>query len=584
VLGDDRFAGELLRLQDETPLLARAEGESWMRLHALAREVLQRRFAQLPLAERQMLARKASVWYAERGLLEEAADQSFLAGDASEALALVEQSTQRMTVQGRSTAVLDWYRRLLPKEIKERPGFWGPAAWALAMSDRHDEALPLAGLILAQPKLDPRAAFEAALIGVTAAAYADRPEQIAQLLAPWPEPPQQVRPDILPIHLVAQSSLALLQGQPDQARLQLARVSRLDTLQAYSPVSYGFAAFTTALSYLWEGRVVLAEQALRPALTRAEERLQRDHPVACMLAALLAQACWEIGLDDDAAGLLAGRLEVLERHGLPDAWMAAYKTLARIAERDERQDQALNLLETLRAIGQSRGMIRPQALAMFEIVRLHARHGRADVASSFAAQLEALVRGRRTPAPGMFAPWLELHAELARAQAGLAQDNSTLLPQVLQAAQAAAGLATSLKRHGDLIEARLLGAEALRRRGSADARSVLNEALSLAQAEGMLRLLREHGARRDSPPAAAASAKEPVAGATIGPGTGLLTGKEREVLMLLNRNLSNKEIALAMSVGEQTVKWHVKNVFNKLNAANRKHAVARARMLGLVDG
>jgi LuxR family maltose regulon positive regulatory protein len=68
-----------------------------------------------------------------------------------------------------------------------------------------------------------------------------------------------------------------------------------------------------------------------------------------------------------------------------------------------------------------------------------------------------------------------------------------------------------------------------------------------------------------------------------GPTTGLLTGKEREVLTLLSRNLSNKEIAAAMNVGDQTVKWHVKNVFNKLNAASRKHAVARARMLGLVD-
>jgi len=63
----------------------------------------------------------------------------------------------------------------------------------------------------------------------------------------------------------------------------------------------------------------------------------------------------------------------------------------------------------------------------------------------------------------------------------------------------------------------------------------------------------------------------------------LLTSKEREVLALLNRNLSNKEIALALDVGDQTVKWHVKNVFSKLNAANRKHAVARARLLGLVD-
>jgi LuxR family maltose regulon positive regulatory protein len=583
VLGEDRFSAELLRLQEETPLLIRAEGESWMRLHSLAREVLQQRFARLPAAEQSKLARAASAWYADHELFEEAADQSFLAGDAARAVALVEESAQRMTVQGRSTAVLAWYRRLSPKDLKGRPGFWGPAAWALAMGDRHDEAQPLVDLILSQPNLDPTVRFEAALIGNTMAAFADRPERMAQLVEPWPEPPPQARQDIVPIHLIAQSTLALYQGKPDQTRLLLARISRLDTLQSYSPVSYGFAAFGTGLSYLWEGRVALAEQVLRPSLTRAEDRLQRYHPVACMLAALLAQACWEIGRDDDATGLLTGRLDALERHGLPDAWMAAYKTLARVAERDDRQDQALDLLETLRAIGQSRGMIRPQALAMLEIVRLHARHGRADIATSFAAQLEALVRGRRTPIPGPFAAWLELHAELARARAGLAHEDGKLLPQVLQAAEAAASLATSLKRTGDLIEARLLCAEALRRRGAADASSVHSEALSLAQAEGMVRLLREHGARRDAAPEVVAPVKDTAPIALPGPTTGLLTGKEREVLTLLSRNLSNKEIAAAMNVGDQTVKWHVKNVFNKLNAASRKHAVARARMLGLVD-
>jgi LuxR family maltose regulon positive regulatory protein len=50
----------------------------------------------------------------------------------------------------------------------------------------------------------------------------------------------------------------------------------------------------------------------------------------------------------------------------------------------------------------------------------------------------------------------------------------------------------------------------------------------------------------------------------------------------MSRALSNKEIALAMGIGEQTIKWHVKNLFGKLNAASRKHAVARARMLGLI--
>jgi LuxR family maltose regulon positive regulatory protein len=65
---------------------------------------------------------------------------------------------------------------------------------------------------------------------------------------------------------------------------------------------------------------------------------------------------------------------------------------------------------------------------------------------------------------------------------------------------------------------------------------------------------------------------------------GLLTPKEARILSLLATGKANKEIARAMDIGEQTVKWHLKNVFFKLNAASRKHAVDRARLLGLLTG
>jgi LuxR family maltose regulon positive regulatory protein len=62
-----------------------------------------------------------------------------------------------------------------------------------------------------------------------------------------------------------------------------------------------------------------------------------------------------------------------------------------------------------------------------------------------------------------------------------------------------------------------------------------------------------------------------------------LTPKEREVLELAARNLSNKEIGLAMQVSEETIKWHMKNLFAKLDAGTRKQVVQRARILGLLE-
>lgn len=62
-----------------------------------------------------------------------------------------------------------------------------------------------------------------------------------------------------------------------------------------------------------------------------------------------------------------------------------------------------------------------------------------------------------------------------------------------------------------------------------------------------------------------------------------LTSKEKEVLTLLVRGKSNKEIASELFISETTVKTHVSNLLRKLDVGDRTQAVIKALELKLVN-
>jgi LuxR family maltose regulon positive regulatory protein len=588
----------LAQLRELTPILSEDLDSEWSRIHPLAREFLASLFAALPEAERLEYHARAARWLDEHGQCEEAARHMLEAGMPDEAYRVIARALHGVLLRGQVSLVKDWIDRLPRDEILQRTGLRLTVGWMLAQSDRHAEAAQLVGPILDDATADDGDRCESAEICATAALFADDLGLMSEIVSAWY--------DVLPTHsifrhVVGVNQLALLtlyRGAPDQARYTYRQLPPDDG--SVGGYALGWRDWIIGLSYLWEGQVDLAARTLQVALARAEEDSGRRSSISVMLAAALAAAQWERDETLAAAELLANRLDVLERSAPPDAIALGYVTAARTSALDGNEQRALDLLDSLFALGEARSLPRLCVASLGERMRQHALRGRADLCTAVERKLDAMSAEFEGRQWGVLGPSVELQTGLARAYASIARrDWTASLDRLDQLAPAA----ERLRQGRDGIQIYLLRALAAGRCGK-DGSRLLDEAVSTARMwglkrvvsdthpdlEGLVRQLRggvESGsgqvqAGTESRLADEAATKSASTRARAARGS-LLSPKEREVLGLLARNMSNKQIALAMGVSDETIKWHFKNLFRKLNAGSRSHLLQRARMVGVFE-
>ncbi|MCL1527346.1 LuxR C-terminal-related transcriptional regulator [Xanthomonas nasturtii] len=357
------------------------------------------------------------------------------------------------------------------------------------------------------------------------------------------------------------------------------------------------AVLSLGQSLFYRGRLSDAEACYQQALSWCARTPQPDRVLEAAGQCLLAQLHHERGHHDDAADLLHPALELLEQHdGGMDVLAAGYGTALGLERlRDHSGRSALLLLEHVEQIAHGRKLARLSELAAAWRLMLLLEHpgnaaidvliARTGGESGLAHTLRSPHRWHDRAAMGFaLARWHRLAGRSSAAltilgqieQACLANDNACHL------ARTRARIALVLQQRGELVAALPHLYSALEHVALTQSWQAIVE-LGLP-AKAMLRSLRQHDPHTVGGTTRALTIQallERLSG-DDDPAGDIFSERELEVLAQLARGYSNKQIARCLHLSENTVKFHLKNLYRKLDARSRESALAQALQRGLL--
>lgn len=580
---------------------------SWFRYHGLFAAHLRDGLARTAPGAAAPLHAAAARWHFAQGALEEAVHHAIEAQDMPLAVqALNNWSTQLIATAELVTAA-HWYDRVATaamEEVVRHPDLMIKTAWALIFLRRRARLRPLLDMLLQQPQrghgsiartTDPRVVLS------MAALFEDDLPGAAALLADLAELQAPAASGFAAFELGAAANLRAFHalGHADtEGAHHLIVLAQSHNARADAAFSAGYTLAVEGMARLLAAQ---PRQALRE-LCAASAR--RGRPTSAMASAALAAsqiwAAYEVDALDEAERLAGQFGEQIASGVVPDFIAAALLSLARTHAARGRADAAQATLDTLDRIAFDSGWPRLVRMVEWERVRLALLDSQMDRARAIARRIAPAAQ----PAPG---GWLAM-SELAGAQmlgpvrlalhAG-ELDDATRMLQAMEPLCAARPLL--------LVKSLVLKALVLHQRGhSAAAQRSLLKALELAASGECLRAFLDEGPRmrpllepvaRTLAPLSAGGSDERThafarqvllaAGIALGqeppppaPGHGEpLSEREQRVLCLLCEGASNRDLAAHLAISENTVKFHLKNLYGKLGVGSRAQAIRVAQKI-----
>ncbi|MCC8400431.1 LuxR C-terminal-related transcriptional regulator [Paraburkholderia sp. MMS20-SJTN17] len=610
VMGSEGGSGEKLDWLERHNVFIRPldETQDWYRYHALLSDALRRRLVRQTPGQVPLLHRRASLWFARARLWPEAVRHALAAGDNDQAAQWAENCAMEMLQRGDPFMLPGWIGKLPQDVIAGRLRLRLAKAWSLAMSletaRASKEISAIADEFERRARDDQSLADEAARTEINAvraviACVSDDSEHALELGRAVEASKAPAQPWVRYYGQSAEIFGLMYRGQFSYiSRVWRARVDQVGISRKPSSADmlrdavYGIAA-------LIHGELPDAKRVMEVAMRYSEEKLGEWSASTAAVAGCLASICYECNELPKARKLIEGRMTIALETSPLAALMRYLLTASRVLWRDGKKGPALAVLEDGRQVGIKRRWLRLKLACDAEAVRQLIADGNVVEARQIADELSASVpmmcEGRRGSAMETWASYCVLQARVLLAEHA-ADDAVGFLSRSLD------DLVALGWRYAEAVVSLLLALAHEQNGASQKALRALENALRIGCAMGLInsfvdegapmRALLEHCRRMPSEISTRHAAyidtllsafdevnkmSSPLpnyADSKMAPGT--LSARELQILGYVARGMSNKEIGRSLKLAPETVKWHMKNVFEKLNVNSRFEAVQSA--------
>ncbi len=582
-----------------------ATHERWWHMHPLLRSVLLVRFAAWPEASRLRVHATACHAFATRSMHHQAVRHALAANNHETAGRLAERGAEALFTRGKMSEVIALLRQLDARTVGDNAnlGLW--IGWVELADYRLDDCARSIERLRARPgALDPAMRYRLTLLGCLFAIRNDDDDALSWLLPELLAPPPAADEFAVAGRRNVLTWLHLHRGEFEEAR-RIQRDEPAPRIDGEPVAGTLFGSLVgqclVGLSYAIEGQMHRAERIYRQVLDEAQERGARCGEAARLTAQLLVEVLYE-----QQGPLVAARFmqEQLGTHDglIPDTTLRMIIVANRAQQAAGRQREALEHLAQAGCFLRRYGMDRALACVLLEQLGVQLANGDAGAARESLQELEAL--HARHPAVG-HGTLRRIADVVERARIRMEMHDGDQ-PSTLERIENLSRHYEKLGQVGLVAALQLQAAEVERRLGRAEAsRARVCAALRLGHRLGLLQTLL--GAHDNVLPlirtAASIPNLDPVLGffierieaqarsqldARTEPApvprlrddrrlTRLLTLREAEIAELLLQSLPNKKIALTLGLSLDTVKWHLKNIYLKLDAHGRSAVAERMR-------